>query len=219
MQNSKIKTIRIIARLNVGGPAIHVTLLNSGLNKEKYESILVSGVVGDNEKDMSYFAYDHGVEPIFINELGRDIGIKNDLVALYKLFKLIKAEKPDIVHTHTAKAGTLGRVSAILAGVPCKVHTFHGHVLHSYFGPLKTKFFIFIEKFLARFTDKIIVISPLQFKELCYDIKIAKPNKFAIIPLGFDLTQFLNSEMYQGKLRKELNIPENTLLVGIVGRL
>ncbi len=214
-----MKVLRIIARLNIGGPAVHVTFLTAGLNSEKYQSILVSGIVSEGEGDMSYFAYKHGVEPVIIPELGREIGLKNDLKALYRLIKLIRTEKPDIIHTHTAKAGTLGRIAAIMAGVPYKVHTFHGHVLHSYFGPLKTKFFILIERFLAKFTDKIIVISPLQFQELCYDIKIARPNKFAVIPLGFDLAQFLNSEIHRGKFRKELNIPEDILLVGIVGRL
>ncbi|HGE69618.1 TPA: glycosyltransferase family 1 protein [Candidatus Poribacteria bacterium] len=218
-QKSNIKVIRIIARLNIGGASINSILLTSGLDKGRFESILVTGIIGEGEGDMSYLAEQYGVNPIIIPELGREISWKNDFTTLWKLIRFIKKEKPDIVHTHTAKAGTLGRISAILAGVPCKVHTFHGHVLHSYFGPIKTKFFIFVERILAKFTDKIIVISPLQFKELCYDIKIAKPNKFAIIPLGFDLTQFLNAEIHKGELRRELNIPEDILLVGIVGRL
>ncbi len=103
-QNYKIKVLRIVARLNVGGPAIHVTLLTAGLNSGRYKSILASGMVGEGEGDMSYFAYEHGVKPIIIPELGREIGLKNDLIALYRLIKLIRAEKPDIVHTHTAKS-------------------------------------------------------------------------------------------------------------------
>jgi len=216
---NKRKILRIIARLNIGGPAIHTTLLTAGLDRTRFASLLVAGVVGEGEGDMSYFASEYGVKPIIIPELGREIGVKNDLTALYKLFRLIKTEKPEILHTHTAKAGTVGRVAAILSGVPHIFHTFHGHVLHSYFGKFKTKLFIFIERLLARFTDKIIVISPLQYRELCHQIKIAPPKKFSIIPLGFDLTQFLNAEVHCGKLRRELHVSEDTLLVGIVGRL
>lgn len=215
----KIKILRIIARLNVGGPAIHTVLLTAGLGRDRFESLLVSGIVGEAEGDMSYFASKYGIEPIVISELCREISWKDDLITLYKLFRLIKSEKPDIVHTHTAKAGTIGRLAAILAGAPYVVHTFHGHVLHSYFGQLKTSILIWIERVLARFTDKIVVISPLQYHELCHQIKIAPSNRFSIIPLGFDLGQFLNAETHSGKLRKELSISEDILLVGIVGRL
>jgi len=211
--------MHIIARLNIGGGSIYAILLTSGLDKERFESFLVSGTVGKNEGDMSYLAEQYGIKPIIIPELGREIGIKNDLFTLYKLYKLIKSQKPDIVHTHTAKAGTLGRIAAVLAGVPYKVHTFHGHVLHSYFGTVKTKVFIWIERILARFTSRIIVVSPLQYQELCHQIKIASADKFSIIRIGFDLEEFFNIGKYCGKLRKELNISENIPLVGIVGRL
>ena len=219
MQNKKMKVFRIIARLNIGGPAIHTVLLTTGLSRERFESLLVSGIVGEDEGDMSYFASNYGIKPITISELGREISWKDDLIALYRLFQLIKNEKPDIVHTHTAKAGTIGRLAAILSGCPCIVHTFHGHVLHSYFGQVKTKAFIWIERVLARFTDRIVVISSLQYYELCHQIKIAPSNRFSIISLGFDLGQFLNAETHRGKLRKELNVPEDIPLVGIVGRL
>lgn len=217
MQSNKTKIV--IARLNIGGPAIHTILLTAGLDKTRFESFLVAGLVSEGEGDMFYFASEYGVKPIIIPGLGRKISWRDDLTALSKLFRLIKTEKPDIIHTHTAKAGTLGRIAAILSGAPYRVHTFHGHVLHSYFGAFKTKFFILIERLLAKFTDKIIVISPLQYRELCHQIKIAPPKKFAIIPLGFDLTQFLNAEVHCGKLRRELHVFEDTLLVGIVGRL
>ncbi len=218
-QKTNIKVIRIIARLNIGGASINSILLTSGLDKERFESILLTGIIGEGEGDMSYLAEQYGINPIIISELGREISWKSDLVALWKLIRLIRKEKPDIIHTHTAKAGTLGRIAGILTGVPCKIHTFHGHVFHSYFGTVKTKVFIWIERILARFTDRIIVISQLQYEEFCHEIKIAPPNKFSIIRLGFDLTEFLNSDVHRGKLRRELNISEDTLLVGIVGRL
>jgi len=219
MLMSKTKVIRIIARLNIGGPAINSILLTTGLDKNRFDSILVTGIIGESEGDMSYLAEQYGINPIIIPEIGREISWKSDLVALWKLIRLIRREKPDIIHTHTAKAGTLGRIAGILTGVPCKIHTFHGHVFNNYFGPFKTKVFIWIERILARFTDRIIAISQLQYDELCHEIKIAPPNKFSIIRLGFDLTEFLNSDVHQGKLRRELNISEDTLLVGIVGRL
>ena len=218
-QFHKTKVLTIIARLNIGGPAIISILLTTGLGKKRFDSILVTGIIGEGEGDMSYLAEQYGVKPFIIPELGREISWKSDLVTLWKLIRLIRREKPDIIHTHTAKAGTLGRIAGILTGVPCKVHTFHGHVFNNYFGPFKTKVFIWIERILARFTDRIIVISQLQYDELCHKIKIAPPNKFSIIRLGFDLTEFLNSDAHRGKLRRELNISEDTLLVGIVGRL
>jgi len=219
LDNKRVKILSIITRLNIGGPAMHTVLLTAGLDRSRFESLLVAGVVGEGEGDMSYFASAYGVKPTIIPELGREIGLKNDLIALYRLFGLIKKEKPDIVHTHTARAGALGRIAAILSGVSCVVHTFHGHVLHSYFGKFKTKFFILIECLLARFTSKIIVISPLQYYELCHQIKISPSNKFAIIPLGFDLIQFLTVEVHRGRLRRELRVSGDILLVGIIGRL
>jgi glycosyltransferase involved in cell wall biosynthesis len=217
--NSKKKILRIITRLNIGGPAIHTVILTAGLDRTRFQSLLVTGTVSEDEGDMSYFAYQHSVNPVIIPELGKEIDWKTDLIVLYKLFRLMKSEKPDIVHTHTAKAGTLGRIAAILSGVPFTVHTFHGHVLHSYFGKFRTKIFILIERLLARFTSKIIAVSPLQYCELHHQIKIAPSRKFAIIPLGFDLTHFLNAQVHCGKLRGELRVSEDVLLVGIIGRL
>ena len=219
MPNHRVKVLRIIARLNIGGPAIHTLLLTAGLDKTRFESILVAGVVGEDEGDMTYLASAYGVKPTIIPELGRNISWRDDFIALYELYQLIKTEKPEIVHTHTAKAGTLGRIAAILAGVPCRVHTFHGHVFCGYFGRLKTNICILIERLLARFTDKIIVISPLQYRELCHEIRIAPPGKFSVISLGFDLTPFLNAAIHRGGLCHELGISSDILLVGIIGRL
>jgi glycosyltransferase involved in cell wall biosynthesis len=217
----KIKVLRIIARLNIGGPAIHTILLTEGLNKDKFDSLLVSGIVGDGEEDMSYLAEEKGIKPIIIPELGRKISFKNDLIAFWKLYKLIRRESPDIIHTHTAKAGTLGRLAGILYNLVtgywllvtgkqrCKlIHTFHGHVLHSYFGKIMTWLFIWIERILARFTDRIIVVNERIKKDLL-GLGIGNPKKIAVIPLGLDL-------------EKLLMISTNTNptpRVGIVGRL
>ncbi|HKE57311.1 MAG TPA: glycosyltransferase, partial [Pyrinomonadaceae bacterium] len=178
MAETKTKVIRIIARLNVGGPAKHVAWLTAGLPKANYESLLVTGSVPDGEEDMTYFAESLGVAPVQIREMSREIS-PNDLVAVWKLLRLFLRERPDIVHTHTAKAGTVGRLAGFIyrwstPGVfvgrsrACKfVHTYHGHVFHSYYGPFKTKVFLRIEKLLARaVTDRIFVVSEQQRDEI-----------------------------------------------------
>jgi hypothetical protein len=137
----KIKIIRIIARLNIGGPSIHTVLLSSELGKAGYEDILVCGKVSGSEGDMMYLARDKKISPIVLPYMGREISLTGDFKSFMALFSLMRREKPDIVHTHTAKAGTLGRLAAICAGVPVKVHTFHGHVFDGYFSPVKAGFF------------------------------------------------------------------------------
>ncbi len=213
------KIFRIIARLNVGGPAIHVSLLSAGLNHGRYHTTLVAGSVGAHEGDMSDLAESLGVQPVFLPELGREIGLKNDIRALRQLMRLMRREKPDIVHTHTAKAGTLGRLAAILARVPVKVHTFHGHIFHGYFSPGVTQAFVAIERFLARFTDRIIVLSEQQAADIADRYRIAPHEKISVIPLGFDLQGFLSAERCHGRLRAELGLPPDALIVSIVGRL
>ena len=149
-----MKIVRIIARLNVGGPARHVTWLASGLVSRGFETILVAGRVPPGEEDMAYFAESNGVRPVFIDEMSRELSAK-DIVSLFKLYRLFRREKPDLVHTHTAKAGTVGRAAAffykwltpsVLIGRPRKVfvvHTFHGHVFHSYYGKFQNIPFYF----------------------------------------------------------------------------
>ncbi len=214
----KIKVLRIIARLNIGGPAIHAILLTHELHKLWYETILVKGFEGRTEGDMMYLANAKGVTPVVIPELGREVGFKNDLVAFYKLYKLIKSEKPDIVHTHTAKAGTLGRIAAWLSGVPIILHTFHGHVLTGYFGGLKSWVFRQMEKALARISTRIITLSDELKRELL-GMKIGTEKKIEVIPLGLELKPFLESREYKGKFKKELGLSEDTTLIGVVGRL
>lgn len=230
----KIKVLRIIARLNVGGPAIHTVLLTQGLDKERFESLLVCGQISNKEGDMAYYAREKGVRPLYIRQLRRELNPLNDLAALFKILGIIKREKPGIIHTHTAKAGALGRLAAIAynfwvhfsaghnqagrntrlcqALPPVKIklfHTFHGHVFDGYFNRFLSKIFILIEKILALFTDKIITVSDEVKKELI-TLKIAKAGKIAVIPLGFELEKFLAITSKQ---------QEEIIRVGIVGRL
>jgi len=169
------------------------------------------------------------VEPIVIPEMRRSVSWLGDVKAFFKIYSLIKEKRPHIVHTHTAMAGVLGRMAGFLynmsiafisnnSGNKVKiVHTFHGHVLRGYFSPLKSKLLVLIERFLATFTDKIITVSEKQREEILR-FGIGNGNKVVTIPLGLELESFLNNGL-KGDLRKELNIPLETKLVGIVARL
>jgi glycosyltransferase involved in cell wall biosynthesis len=225
------KVIRIIARLNVGGPARHVIWLTAGLREAGYETLLVAGRVPEGEEDMGYFAAEVGVAPQYIREMSREISWK-DAVTVWKLFRLFLRERPDIVHTHTAKAGTVGRSAGFLyrwltpgalIGRPrqCKfVHTYHGHVFHSYYGPGRTRVFLAIERLLARLvTHRLIVISKQQRLEIGEKFKVGHAEQFKIVPLGLDLGIFSEHATRRAKFRHELCIPDHSILIGIVGRL
>ena len=215
-----VKIIRIITRLNIGGPAQHAIFLTRSMQGDHFKTTLTTGVCGRGEVDMMYLAKELGVEPIVVREMSREVNPLKDLAALFRIYKIIKKEKPDIVHTHTAKAGTLGRLASILAGKAIRVHTFHGHSLEGYFGRIKNLVFAFIEKILARFTDRIIVLSKKQRDDLSQKYHIADQARFSIINLGLDLERFLQiGDAHSGKFRIEYNIDEEAVLIGIVGRL
>jgi glycosyltransferase involved in cell wall biosynthesis len=214
----KVKILRIITRLNIGGPSFHTILLTAHLNPKIFRSKLVKGEEGKQEGEMNDLLERKKVIPEVISQLGREISWKDDLLAFWKLYRLIRQEKPDIVHTHMAKAGTLGRLAAKLAGVSIIVHTFHGHVFHSYFGAVKTKVFITIEKFLALLTTQIVAVSPSQKEEILH-YKIAPSQKVVCIPLGLELDLFLKAEKEKGRLRAELSLNPDHKLVGIIARL
>ena len=214
----KIKVLRIIARLNIGGPAIHTILLTQGLNPERYSTVLVKGCEDISEGNMLGLAKEKNVSPIFIESLQREIKFSRDWNAFWKLYSLIKKEKPDIVHTHTAKAGALGRLAAKIAGVPIIIHTFHGNTFQGYFSSARAKKFLMIEKFLSSFTDKIITVSKRGMEDIL-TYKIAKKEKITHIPLGLELTKFFSADKFKGELRKEFGFTDQDLLIGIVARL
>ncbi|MDT5262332.1 MAG: hypothetical protein QOC61_1336 [Acidobacteriota bacterium] len=226
-----MKVVRIIARLNVGGPARHVAWLEAGLRERGVESLLVAGVVPPGEDDMGYFAESLGVSPEVIPEMSREVSPK-DAVTVWKLYRLLKRERPDVVHTHTAKAGTVGRAAGMLYrwltpsalwGRPrrCRfVHTYHGHIFHSYYGRWKTRFFLLVEQALARLvTDRIVVISPQQLDEINRRFRVGRPEQFKVIPLGLDTHAYDDWAARRGTLRHEWGVNEADVLVGIVGRL
>ena len=215
----RIKILRIIGRLNVGGPAIHVVNLTAGLDPNRYRSLLVTGSENQAEGSMLDFALSHGVRPTVIPEMVTAFSLApRDAKALLKLYALMRQERPDIVHTHTAKAGFLGRAAARLAGVPIIVHTFHGHVLHGYYGAMKNQLLRRVEQSLALVTDRLVTVSE-QVKNDLVGYGIAKAEKISVVPLGFDLDPFLNSHAQQGEFRREMGLSEEHKLIGIVGRL
>ena len=225
LPEKRIRILRIISRLNVGGPAIHVYLLTKGLDSTKFESILVTGRISPQEGDMSYLFRPGDPQPVIIPELQREISIGSDTKTFFRILKMLYALQPDIVDTHTAKAGFAARFSASIYNLLRRnhqvsiIHTFHGHVFEGYFSPVTTRIFINIERLLGRISDAIIVISETQKQELAEKYRIASGEKIRIIPLGFDLSPFLNASDLRGKFRQDLHIDANTVLIGIIGRL
>lgn len=214
-----IRVMRIIARLNVGGPAIHVTLITEAMQSPDFENTLVCGHIGEHEGDMAYLAEEYGITPIYIAALERELAPLRDVVTLFKLWQLIRRMRPDVVETHTAKAGFVGRIAAWLAGVPVRLHTFHGHVFHGYFSPAKTRLFLWLERLTAQLSDRLVTISPSLRDELVHTYHIAPAEKFAVVQLGLDLKPFADTPRKTGDFRAQFNIPSNAPLVGIVGRI
>lgn len=213
-----IRIARVITRLNVGGPAQHVILLTAGIDRTRFPTTLITGVVGREEGDLTWAARARGVDPLVIPELGRTIHPARDLVALARLVWAFRRLRPDVVHTHTAKAGALGRVAARLAGVPAIVHTFHGHALEGYFSPVVSQLFLRFERVLAHMTDRVITVSP-RLREALLTMGIGQTEQVEVVPLGLDLDRFLCPSPREATLRAGLGLPRHTPLLGIVGRL
>lgn len=222
---SPIKVLRVISRLNIGGPAIHVSILTKGLDPRLFRQKLVIGQISDHEGDMEHILNRRQQEIIHIRHLQREISPLKDIRAFFSILNLLNKEKPEIVHTHLSKAGALVRpaifILKLIAGRNIKtVHTFHGHVFEGYFGRWKSRLYILIERFLAKMTDVVIVLSSKQKDELVNKYRIASKEKVRIIPLGLNLTLFENIE------KKEKNgfgenclFNEGDILIAIVGRL
>ena len=214
--------MRVIARLNVGGPALHVSYLTEGLQARGYETTLVAGRVGSEEGSMDYAVRDRGIEPVFIRHLQRDIQIRADFGAVYELLRLIRRLRPDVLHTHTAKAGAVGRVAAALAGSyrpKAVVHTFHGHVLRGYFDPRRTAGFLMLEKALARSSDALIAVSP-QVRDELVALGVGSPERFEVIRLGLDLDARVSAPPgARAAERARLDISPDAHLVAWLGRM
>ncbi len=221
-----MKIVRVIARLNVGGPARHVSLLNAGLNARGHDTLLVHGSLDDGEASLERDARDRGVRLAHLNDLGRRVRPASDLRAFADLLRLIHREQPDVIHTHTAKAGTLGRLaaSAYNATRPrhrraLVLHTFHGHVFEGYFRPAVNGAIRTTERALARLTDVIVTISPRQRADIVDRFRIAAAAKTVVVPLGLDLEALFGIEEGEPDLRAEIGAAARDVVVGYAGRM
>lgn len=213
------RVLRIINRLNLGGPTYNASYLTKHLAPE-FETLFLAGNKDESEASSEFIVESQGLQARYIDGMYRSINLKKDWKAYWEIRKVIREFKPDIVHTHAAKAGALGRLAAIHEKVPVIVHTFHGHVFHSYFNSFKNKIFIKIEQYLAKNSTAIIAISELQKKELTKDFAICAPEKVHVVPLGFDLERFReNTQEKRERFRKYYGLDEQEVAVGIIGRL
>jgi glycosyltransferase involved in cell wall biosynthesis len=219
-----LKILRIIARLNVGGPARHVTILDRGLRDRGHRTLLVYGDVGPGEASLEHLVGETGLPAIKIAELGPRLHVWSDLRAFATILRVVFRERPDVIHTHTAKAGALGRLAAALDNAvrprsrrALVVHTFHGHVLSGYFGAPASLAVRMVERVLARFTDCIVTLSPSQRADIVERFRIAPASRVVVVPLGLDLQPFAAGPL-PSTLRGELGIPETAIVFGYVGR-
>lgn len=213
----KVRVLRIQSRICIGGPALNTLLVSSGLPKDSFTVLTVGGRLLDDERSMEPFAWDRGAAMHLLEEMGRSIHWSDDLRALRKLVKLMRLYRPHIVHTHTAKAGALGRVAAFLARVPVRMHTFHGHVFHGYFSPLKSKLAVAVERVLAALSHAIIAISPRQYQDLVQVYRAVPAKKCHVVRLGFELDKMAGG--VRGRFRRQWGLRDETKLVGILARL
>ena len=213
------RVLQIHNRLIVGGPSIIVTALTKYLSPE-FETLMVVGEKEEEEQSAEELAIESGIDYIKVPEMRRTVNPFKDLQAFAQLKKIIRDFKPDVVHTHAAKPGALGRLAAAACNVPAVVHTFHGHVFHSYFNKLKSSFYINTERYLAQKTSAIIAISEAQKKELVDEFRIASDSKVKVIPLGLDLDRFQQDmDKKRRKFRAEFGLDEDEVAIGIIGRL
>lgn len=214
---SRVRVLRIFSRLNVGGPAIHVILLAAELDPLGYATTIALGTEAPWEGNLRELAARKQVQCVQVPGLGREIRPWSDAQALWNLYRMMRTLRPDIVHTHTAKAGMLGRSAARLAGIRQVVHTYHGHVLRGYFGAARTAVFRAVERRLARATRILIAVSA-AVKDDLVAMGIAPADRIRVIPLGLELGP-LAGALPRGSLRRESGVPDGAPLIGVVGRL
>ncbi len=219
--DARVSVLRVIARLNVGGPALHVAYLSAGLTPRGYDTTLVAGTIARGEESMAYIAEQAGARVVALPGLSREISPLRDPLAVYRLAKLIRQVRPTILHTHTAKAGTVGRVAALLAGAarpPIIVHTFHGHVLRGYFGGAKSTVFRVLEQLLATVTTVLVAVSP-EVRDDLVRLGVAPAEKFTVVRLGIELEQRVATAVPRDEVRRRLGIPPERFVIGWIGRM
>lgn len=225
--SQSVRVVRIITRLNVGGPSIQAINLSRDLASDGFETCLIHGHLADGEGDMRAFLPTTGVETQYVDDLVRSISPVKDLRAFWRVYRILRQWQPDIVHTHQAKAGAVGRLAALFynwrrgsAGGARLVHTYHGHVFEGYFGAPSTRVFLFVERWLARRTHRLVAISAQVKQDLIHTYSVAREGQVTIIPLGFDLDRLLSVCAADRQVaRAELQVPDDAVTVTTVGRL
>jgi glycosyltransferase involved in cell wall biosynthesis len=211
------KVVRIIGRMNGGGPSRQVAFLHRSLRR-RYKTTLVIGSVEAGEQDMRYLLPDSdGL--VEISSMSRSVRLWSDVLSFFRIVRVLLRERPDIVHTHTAKAGVLGRVAALLLGIPVRVHTYHGTVFHGYFGPTATRMIIAAERLLNRVTTRVIALSESQAEDLAEVYKVARREQISIVRNGFELERLRDVASCRPAVRKALGFTEREFLVLWAGRM
>jgi len=220
-----MKVLYVVTRLNIGGPARHVVTLGGGLAARGVDTLLVHGRVDDTEGSFDHLPRERGLRTLRLDELGRSVRWGSDTVAFLRLLRLIFAEKPDVVHTHTAKAGALGRVAAAVYNVTRRrrrrcvvVHTFHGHVFIAYFGPIRTHLIRIVERGLSRITDRVVALSAIQKNELVRRFGVAVEQRVSVVPLGLELDPLLQISLDHRDGRQAFGFDRSDRVIGYVGR-
>ena len=220
--DGRIRILRVIARLNTGGPALHVAYLSAGLVERGYDTTLVAGTLARGEESMAHVAESRGVEVVPLPDLSREIAPLHDFRAARRLANLIREQRPHILHTHTAKAGAVGRLAAVLARdarPPIIVHTFHGHVLRGYFGPVRSRLFRLLERRLARVATTLVAVSP-EVRDDLVALGVAPSERFTVIRLGIELEErVVAGRDGRSETRRMLGVPPERFLVGWIGRM
>jgi len=218
---NKVKVLRILNRFNIGGPILNVTYLTKYINPDKYKTLLIGGQCEKHEQSAHFILDEEGVRFKELKYMRRAISPFFDLISLFQIILIIYRFKPNIIHTHAAKAGLLGRVASLFYFRKISVvHTYHGNVFDGYFSRIKNFFILKIEQILARVSTKIVAISNLQKQDLVNKYKICQTSKIQVIPLGFDLTKFTATmDSKRQETRQEFSLTDDIILITIIGRI
>ena len=217
-----MRIVHVIARLNVGGAALHVLQLAREQQRRGHEVVVVAGTLAEGEESMEYVADELGVHVLHLPALQRPLSLRADSEAIRRLVGIIRTRRPDVLHTHTAKAGATGRIAALLSGGArsrAVVHTYHGHVLSGYFSRRWERVFRRIESLLARATGTLIAVSD-EVRDDLVGFGVAPSDRFVVVPYGFDLPEWSDAdEEARARIRADLGLDETTFAIGWAGRL
>jgi glycosyltransferase involved in cell wall biosynthesis len=222
MSNERLSIVHVIARLNVGGAALHVLQLAEEQSRRGHDVVVVAGTLAAGETSMEYVADDLDVVLRKLPVLQRELSLRADTAAIIALRKILRERRPDVLHTHTAKAGATGRLAALVSGdarPAAIVHTYHGHVLSGYFSRRWEHVFRRIERVLAHVTGTLVAVSD-EVRDDLVGFGVARAGRFAVVPYGFDLPEWSEADdRSRTRIRAELGLPDDTFTIGWAGRI